>query len=162
MTPRRILVALALALFASGVCTWFTTRRLAGPPATPSVPPVRYAAPSRALQAGEVLTPGNTQLLAWSGALPIDGAFSRLADVNGRAILYPLAPGQPILDRDLSAGSGIGLATRIPDGMRAVALRSDEIVGVAGFLLPGSHVDVLVTCHSDRSPIPLPRPCSKT
>jgi pilus assembly protein CpaB len=156
VNPRRILIALTLALFASGVCTWFASRRLSAPPATRSVPAPRYVAPSRALQAGEVLSPGNTELLAWPGAIPVDGAFSRIADVNGRAILYPLAPGQPILDRDLSAaGSGIGLATRIPDGMRAVALRSDEVVGVAGFLLPGSHVDVLVTCHSDRSPDPV-------
>jgi pilus assembly protein CpaB len=39
--------------------------------------------------------------------------------------------------------------------MRAVALRSDEVVGVAGFLIPGSHLDVLVTYHSDRSPEPV-------
>jgi pilus assembly protein CpaB len=107
--------------------------------------------PSRAIQAGEVLDAGNTELAAWPGTLPIDGAFSRVADLNGRAVLFPLAKGQPILDRDLSAaGSGNGLATRIPDGMRAVALRSDEVVGVAGFLLPGSHVDVFVTYRSDR------------
>jgi pilus assembly protein CpaB len=73
--------------------------------------------------------------------------------VVGREVLFPLAKGQPILERDLSApGSGTGLASRIPDGMRAVALRSDEVVGVAGFLIPGSHVDVLVTYHAESSP----------
>src|SRR5207302_2930934 len=52
----------------------------------------------------------------------------------------------PILERDLAVeGAGIGLAGRIPTGMRATAVRSNEIVGVAGFLYPGSHVDVLVT-----------------
>ena len=62
----------------------------------------------------------------------------------------------PILERDLApAGTGIGLASRIPDGMRAVALRSDEVVGVAGFLLPGSHLDVLVTYRADGSSQPL-------
>jgi pilus assembly protein CpaB len=71
-------------------------------------------------------------------------------------VLFPLAKGQPFLDRDLSApGAGRGLASKIPDGKRAVALRSDEIVGVAGFLLPGSHLDVLVTYSSDRAPEPL-------
>ena len=70
--------------------------------------------------------------------------------------LFPLAKGQPILDRDLSAaGAGTGLASKIPDGMRAIALRSDEVVGVAGFLVPGSHLDVLVTYHSDLTPEPI-------
>ena len=155
MNPKRILIALALALFASGACTWFAARRLTAP-ATSASPATRYAVASRSLQAGEVLGPENTELLSWPGAIPVDGAFSRIAEVNGRAVLYPLAKGQPIVDRDLSAaGSGIGLASKIPAGMRAVALRSDEVVGVAGFLLPGSHVDVLVTCRSDRSPEPL-------
>jgi pilus assembly protein CpaB len=150
VSPRRILIALVLALFASGLCTWIVSRKLTAPP--PAPPVNRYVVPSRAIQAGEVLNPTNSELAAWPAAVPIDGAFSRLTDVNGRAVLYPLAKGQPILDRNLSAaGSGIGLATRIPDGMRAVALRSDEVVGVAGFLLPGSRVDVLVTYRCDQS-----------
>jgi pilus assembly protein CpaB len=51
-------------------------------------------------------------------------------------------------------GSGIGLTVKIPEGMRAVSVRSDEVVGVAGFLFPGSHVDVLVTLRSDKIPVP--------
>src|SRR6185437_14213573 len=66
----------------------------------------------------------------------------------GRSLLYPMDKGQLITDKVLSAsGSGLGLAGMIPDGMRAISLRSDEVVGVAGFLLPGTHVDVLVTMH---------------
>jgi pilus assembly protein CpaB len=156
VNPKRILVALTLALFASGLCTWLASRKLAAHSTVQIAPVARYAAPSRALEAGEVLNPDNTELLAWPGATPVDGAFTRIADLNGRAVLYPLAKGQPILDRDISvAGSGIGLASRIPDGMRAVALRSDEVVGVAGFLVPGSRVDVLVTCRADNSADPL-------
>lgn len=51
-------------------------------------------------------------------------------------------------------GSGIGLTVKIPEGMRAASVRSDEIIGVAGFLFPGSHVDVLVTFRSDTIPTP--------
>jgi pilus assembly protein CpaB len=156
VNPKRILVALTFALFASGLCTWLASRKLTAQSAAQAAPTARYAAPSRALEVGEMLSSGNTELLAWPGATPIDGAFTRVADVNGRSVLYPLAKGQPILDRDLSAaGSGIGLASRIPDGMRAVALRSDEVVGVAGFLVPGSHLDVLVTCREGASADPL-------
>jgi pilus assembly protein CpaB len=115
-----------------------------------------YVAPSRALQAGEVLKAEDIEFVAWPGSDPIGGAFSQAAGVVGREVLFPLGKGQPILDGDLSvAGAGTGLASKIPDGMRAVALRSDEVVGVAGFLVPGSHLDVLVTYHSDISPEPV-------
>jgi len=156
MNAKRILVALTLALLVSGVCTWLVSRKLSTQPATQKLPDARYAAPARALQAGEVLKADNIELVAWPGSDPIEGAFTRTVDLLGREVLFPLGKGQPILDRDLSApGSGTGLASKIPDGMRAVALRSDEIVGVAGFLVPGSHLDVLVTYRSDRSPEPV-------
>jgi pilus assembly protein CpaB len=156
MNPKRLLVALTLALFVSGLCTWLVSRKLIARPAMQKLPDAQYAAPSRALQAGEVIKTGDIELVAWPGSDPIDGASTRPTDLLGREVLFPLGKGQPILDRDLSApGSGTGLASKIPDGMRAVALRSDEIVGVAGFLVPGSHLDVLVTYRSDRSPEPV-------
>src|SRR6202044_3534668 len=68
-------------------------------------------------------------------------------------VLYPLPKGEPILERQLAA-AGSGLTAKIPSGMRAISVRSDEVVGVAGFLLPGNHVDVLFTSHSDKSPEP--------
>jgi pilus assembly protein CpaB len=117
---------------------------------------VLYAAPSRLLQAGEVVKFDDVELIHWPGTHAIEGAFSKVTDVVGREALFPMAKDQPILDRDLSApGAGTGLASKIPDGKRAVALRSDEVVGVAGFLVPGSHLDVLVTYHSNTTPEPL-------
>jgi pilus assembly protein CpaB len=154
MSPRRILIALALALCVSGAATWLVSRRMAL--AARKAPDTLYAAPARAVQAGEVLKPEDVQLVAWPGGAPIDGAYVRAADVVGREALFPLAKGQPLIDPDLSApGSGTGLASKVPDGMRAVALRSNEVVGVAGFLIPGSHLDVLVTYRSEKSPDPL-------
>jgi pilus assembly protein CpaB len=129
---------------------------MTSPAVSVKVREVQYVAPSHALQAGEVLGANNTDLVSWPEAVPVEGASTRIADVLGREVLFPLAQGQPILDRDLSAaGSGTGLASKIPDGMRGVALRSDEVVGVAGFLIPGSHLDVLVTYRPDNSPEPL-------
>ena len=153
MKTKRILIALTLALVVSVLCTWFVSRRLTAPAVPQKLPDAQYAAPSRTLQAGEVLKSGDLELVAWPGSDPVDGAFSQISAAVGREVLFPLAKGQPILDSDLSApGSGTGLASKIPNGMRAVALRSDEVVGVAGFLVPGSHLDVLVTYHSDVSP----------
>lgn len=156
MNPRRILFALTLALIVSGACTWVASRALRAQPAGRAGLTLHYAAPSRSLQAGEVLKPESLELVAWPDTDPLDGAFAATGGLAGRELLFPLDKGQPILDRHLSApGAGTGLASRIPNGMRAVALRSDEVVGVAGFLLPGSHLDVLVTYRSDDAPEPV-------
>src|SRR5438093_12555100 len=76
----------------------------------------------------------------------LKGHKCKVEDVICHPRLYALGSKEPVLKRNLGLeGSGIGLSGRIPPGMRATAVRSNEIVGVAGFLYPGSHVDVLVT-----------------
>ena len=55
---------------------------------------------------------------------------------------------EPIREELLAApGASVGLTAKIPDGMRAVAVITNELNNVSGFLFPGSHVDVLVTFH---------------
>jgi pilus assembly protein CpaB len=152
VNPKRILGALFIALVISGCATFLLARRLTRPATPVQVRPIHYFAPSRALQADEVLSSDNTEIVAWPGDMPLDGAFNNAGELLGREVLFPLTKGEPILKQDLSApGAGAGLAGKIPDGMRAVALRSDEIVGVAGFLIPGSRLDVLVTFNPDHS-----------
>ena len=98
------------------------------------------------LPVGMTLSADNVALLDWYSDVLPSGAFTNVADVNGHPLLYPMAAREPILQRDLGVvGAGIGLAGKIPEGMRAVAVRSNEIVGVAGFLYPGSRVDLLMT-----------------
>jgi pilus assembly protein CpaB len=148
--------ALVIALVISGFSTWALSRKLSKPLAAAAVSNTRYVAPSRTLEADEVLTVEDTELVDWPGNAPVDGAFRTTAEVIGRTVLFPLAKGEPVIGRDLSApGAGSGLAGKIPNGMRAVALRSDEIVGVAGFLIPGSHLDVLVTYSPDHVTEPI-------
>jgi pilus assembly protein CpaB len=98
------------------------------------------------LPSGINLTSKDVVLLDWPGDVPLPGSFAKADLVLGRPLIYPLAAKVPILERDLGVqGSGVGLSAKIPTGMRATAVRSNEIVGVAGFLYPGSHVDVLAT-----------------
>ena len=156
MNPRRLIIALLAALLLSGAVTYFLTRRINGKAGrAPAQTTQKYVAASRALQAGEILKPENLTLMDWPVKMPLQGAFTRIEDVSGRAVIYPLGAQQPVLDRFLAVlGSGIGLTVKIPEGMRAASVRSDEVIGVAGFLFPGSHVDVLVTFRSDTIPIP--------
>ena len=114
-----------------------------------------YVAAGQPLEAGELLKPGSLQLIDWPVSSPIIGGFTKIEEVAGRIVLYPLPKGEPILERQLAAaGAGAGLTADIPSGMRAISVRSDEVVGVAGFLLPGAHVDVLMTFHSAIAPEP--------
>jgi pilus assembly protein CpaB len=152
---RRLTIALIAALMVSGLFTFWLSKKIAkSRPAAPVQN--RYAAAAHALDAGQVLKREDISLIDWPKTIPLQGAFMKPDDVVGRAVLYPLAPGEPILDRQLSAaGSGVGLTGKIPEGMRAIALKSDEVVGVAGFLLPGTHVDVLVTLRDNTGPGPV-------
>ena len=154
MNFRRMAIAMAIGLIISGTCTWFLSRKMSGQ--VPEHPPEqRYVAPARALKAGEVLKADSVELVSWPIGSPIANAFTKPEAVVGRTVLYPVGKGQPITEQFLAAaGSGGGLAGKIPEGMRAIALRTDEVVGVAGFLLPDSRVDVLATVHTDKSPEP--------
>lgn len=98
------------------------------------------------LPVGMTLSEKDVALTNWySDSLPA-GAFTKVTDIVGRPLLYPMAARQPILQKDLGVeGAGIGLAGKLPEGMRAVAIRSNDIIGVAGFVYPGSHVDLLMT-----------------
>ncbi|MHB1674170.1 MAG: Flp pilus assembly protein CpaB [Acidobacteriaceae bacterium] len=151
MNKRRLSTAFLIALAVSGACTFLLSRKLHFHSA--AVPTEEYVAAAAPLEAGEVLQADKLKTVSWPVSIPLVGAYLKPQDVIGRSLLYPLAEGAPILDRDLAI-PGTGLTTKIPDGMRALALRSDEVVGVAGFLFPGSHVDVLVTYRSASAPEP--------
>jgi len=155
MNLRRLTVSLVIALLLSALCTWILSRRI-GAASARHTPDWRYVAPASSLAAGETLKRENLELVEWPVSHPVPGAFAHPEDLIGRTLLYPLDQGQPITDKYVSTpGAGLGLAGRIPDGMRAVALRSDEVMGVGGFLLPGSHLDVLVTYRSEKVPEPV-------
>jgi pilus assembly protein CpaB len=156
VNSRRIINAFILAFVVSVASTYFLSRSIKRRAEQPKHELLKYAAAVKDLPVGELLKAEDLKLVDWPSPNPIRGAFSRPEDVVGRALLYPVAQDQPLTDKYLSAaGSGFGLAGKIPAGMRAIALRSDEVVGVAGFLMPGSHVDVLVTYRSNTSPDPM-------
>jgi len=155
MKARRLLTALVIALLISGLFTFWLSRRMAK--GTHVNVPKRqlYVAAGQPLEAGELLKAGSLQLIDWPVSSPITGGFTKIEEVAGRIVLYPLPKGEPILERQLAAaGAGAGLTADIPSGMRAISVRSDEVVGVAGFLMPGAHVDVLMTFHSAIAPEP--------
>ncbi len=144
MKAPRLVLALMIAVAVSGVFTLWLGKHFSH--ARTAAPQTLCVATTRALEAGDLLKPTDLKLIPWPGATPLQGTFSKAEEPVGRTVLYPLAAGEPVLSQQLSAaGVAVGLSAKIPDGMRALSLKSDQVVGVAGFLLPGTHVDVLVT-----------------
>ena len=145
METRRIVLALGVALLLALGATFFLYRGvLAQRAARPDMK--KIVAASKALDAGSVLAADSVALIDWPASLPTESTFDKVDEVVGRSLIYPVGEKQPIRAQYLAApGSGIGLTTKIPPGMRGISVRSNEVVGVAGFLYPGSHVDVLVS-----------------
>jgi pilus assembly protein CpaB len=82
-----------------------------------------------------------------------DGAFVKREEVVGRGVISSFVKNEPILPAKLaSKEAGSGLPPVIPEGMRAVSVRVNEVIGVAGYVLPGTHVDVLATASPTNNP----------
>jgi pilus assembly protein CpaB len=155
MNMKRLSVALLIGLLVSGAGTWLIGRKLTAS-ASRRAPDQHYLAPTHPLNAGEIVKAEDFGMVTWPADAPLAGAFTTPANLVGRTLLYPLDKDQPVTEKLLSApGAGSGLVGRIPEGMRAIALRTDEVMGVAGFLQPHTHVDVLATIHTDKDPEPM-------
>jgi pilus assembly protein CpaB len=98
------------------------------------------------LALGARITDQDVRTVPWPEGAPLQGSFSNLGEVVGRGVVVPLAPNEPVLEAKLAPiEAGVGLSSAIPEGMRAVSVKVNEVIGVAGFVLPGTHVDVIVT-----------------
>ncbi|MBI4167011.1 MAG: Flp pilus assembly protein CpaB [Acidobacteria bacterium] len=161
MDTKRLALALVVALVITGGAT-YAFYRLRGP-GGPTVPMRKVVVSSKELAAGSVLKAEDLTTADWPVNLASTGVFGKVDEVVGRAVVYPVGEKDIIRERDLAApGSGLGLAPKIPPGMRAVSVRSNEVVGVAGFLYPGSRVDVLATLRPTGGSSNITEPITQT
>ncbi len=143
---RRLLTILLIAFVVASACTFLVYRILGHMiVASKPVPTTRVVAAATDIKLGTVLTAADLTTTQIAGAPP-KGSILKPEDAIGRGVISNIYQGEPILDSRLApVGSGGGLAATIPDGMRACAVRVDEVVGVAGFVTPGMRVDVLAS-----------------
>jgi pilus assembly protein CpaB len=98
---------------------------------------------------GTRLNEKQLKLVDWPSRNPIEGAFSDPKKLVDRGVIVPIAKNEPITDTKIaSLEAGAGLPPVIPEGMRAISVKVNEVIGVAGFVVPGVLVDVLVTVRS--------------
>jgi pilus assembly protein CpaB len=101
------------------------------------------------LPVGTLLTREQVVLVPWPQASPVPGGFSSVDEVVGRGLIAQVLQNEPITESKLAPReAGGGLPPTIPAGMRAMAVRVNDVIGVAGFTLPGTRVDVIVTVNS--------------
>src|SRR6266581_3643859 len=111
----------------------------------------RVVAAAVALQQGAPITAENLTEINWPVNVPLEGLIEKKQDAAGHVLMYAGAANEPVLQRDLAASASLGLAAKIPDGMRATAVKTNEVTNIAGFIFPGSHVDVLVTLRTENT-----------
>jgi pilus assembly protein CpaB len=146
MNTNRLLIGLVVAIVVALLFSTFVYRQFkqvtnVKPTTTQNL--VVAAAP---LQIGARLDTSNLRVIPWPANQPVAGMFTRIEDCANRATITSLAENEPVLESKLAPKeSGVGLPAAIPEGMRAISVAVNEVVGVAGFVGPGTMVDVLVT-----------------
>ena len=151
MGARRLGLALLAALVISLGITYVFYVRVMKTQASSRPKMKSVVAAAVALQPGTPITAENLTLINWPDNVALDGLIEKKEDVTGRVLMYSVAANDPVLRRDLASSTSFGLSAKIPDGMRATAVKTNEVLNIAGFVFPGSRVDVLVTLHGENN-----------
>ncbi|MGY8904555.1 MAG: Flp pilus assembly protein CpaB [Burkholderiales bacterium] len=148
MKNTRAIMMLVLSLVA-GVAAVMLAARWMGEQALGSQTRVLVA--NRDLELGQAITPIMLQEIAWPAATLPAGSFNDPKKLEGRVVRSSIFKGEAILIPKLAPeGTKAGLDSVIKDGRRAITVKVNEVVGVAGFLAPGSYVDLVVNIKDDR------------
>jgi pilus assembly protein CpaB len=151
---RRFVTVLAFAFAVAAIATLLFYRLVAGRLSSTQKPEgtSKVLVASRNLTVGALLRDVDIRDREWLGSVP-NNAILKREDIVGRGVLAPVYEGEPFVETRLAPkGAGAGLAAMIPPGMRAVAVRVNEVVGVAGFVVPGMRVDVLIAGSPPNAP----------
>jgi pilus assembly protein CpaB len=142
---RRLLNVLLIAFVVAAGCSYLVYRLVGNRLMATTPKSTRVIVAATDVKLGSVLRDVDLTTTEMVGPLP-QNVILRREDALGRGVISNLYQGEPILESRLAAvGSGGGLAATIRQGMRACAVKVDEVVGVAGFVTPGMRVDVLIT-----------------
>jgi pilus assembly protein CpaB len=142
---RRLLLILICALIGGASASYLVYRLVGTRAGSTPLPMARVVIATRDLQIGTLIGATDVRMGPWAGTVP-KGALSKLDDALNRGATASIYEGEPVIgDRLATPGSGGGLAAIIPLGLRASAVKVNDVVGLAGFVTPGMRVDVLMS-----------------
>ena len=151
---KRFVAVLMFAFVVASGASLLLYRLMSNRPQTTKAAQVttKIALATRDLDMGAVLREEDIKVEDWQAAVPV-GAAVQSQDLVGRGVTTKIMAREPILEARLAPkGAGGGFASIIPKGMRAVAVAVNEVVGVAGFVVPGMRVDVLISGNPPNGP----------
>src|SRR5262245_25819378 len=148
MRSTRGLFMLLLALIAGGAAVMFASRWMQAQAQGGG----EIVVASVDIELGGRMTPEMLRMVKWpAGSVP-PGAFEQLAALDGRVAKTAITRGEPVLEGKLApVGTRGGLSAVVQEGKRAMTVRVNDVVGVAGFALPGNYVDIMVSTNSEGS-----------
>jgi pilus assembly protein CpaB len=145
MNRTRMIILAVVALALSAGITYLSYRLLA-PRLTASSEMTGIVVASKNIPLGTRITEKDVATQQFPKANVPAGAFQDLSEVIGRGAIIQMFAGEPVLESKLAPKeAGAGLTAAIPDGMRALSIHVNDVVGVAGFVQPGSRVDLILT-----------------
>ncbi len=148
MARIRVFIVLVLAVTVGGTLAFATYNYVQRAPATRtvSIPTKPVVVAASDLEVGAELRRDDIRIIDWPANAVPSTAISDPDEVIGRGLIMPVIQNEPILPMKLaSKEAGGGLPPAIPPGLRAMSVRVNEVIGVAGYVLPGTRVDVLAT-----------------
>jgi pilus assembly protein CpaB len=143
----RIFIVLALAIAAGGVFAFGTYNYVQGIPAkTVSIPIKKVVVANADLNVGDEINQDRVRVVDWPANAAPANVISDPNEVLGRGLVLPMVQNEPFLELKMAPkDAGAGLPPAIPPGLRAVSVKVNEVIGVAGYVLPGTYVDVVAT-----------------
>jgi pilus assembly protein CpaB len=150
MARMRVILVLLLAIAAGGGLAYGTYTYVQNMPASAAPLPTRAVVVAAVdLPVGSALRQEDLKVIAWPAASVPTGVFDKPDELIGRGLVMPVIQNEPILPMKMaSKEAGSGLPIMIPDGGRALSVRVNEVIGVAGYVLPGTRVDVLAVASA--------------
>jgi pilus assembly protein CpaB len=144
---NRTLVVFVLSVLVAGAASFLVYRAVQRIPVREvEVKSYQVAVASRPLPVGTMLTASDVRLIAWPASNPVTGGYSSVEEVVNRGLIAPVVENEPLTATKVAvAEAGAGLPPTITSGMRAISVKVNEVIGVAGFVVPGTRVDVVVT-----------------
>ena len=150
----RHLVVLVVAVVTAAIASFAVYRAILLAPSQAAERHQLVVVAARPMGIGEAVTARDVRVLAWPAGSPIAGAISDPKAVVNRGLLTAVLENEPItVNKVAAANEGAGLSPVIPRGMRALAVRVNDVIGVAGFVVPGSRVDLVVTMRQTNGSI---------
>jgi len=151
MKQHRTLIVMIVAVATAGIAALGVSQAIKRMPAREAdMQTVPVVVATRAIPMGTRLVADDLKVVAWPAASQVPGAFSNVPAVVDRGVVAPIGVNEPVTaTRVAGPEAGAGLPPIIPPGMRAISVRVNEVIGVAGFVLPGTRVDVLVAVKDD-------------